>query len=411
MGVAQRQISNTFKQFFDSEKAGGILLIACTVISLLLANSPAGEDYLHIWHVYLAGLSIEHWVNDALMAIFFLLIGLELERELYNGELSNFKNALLPIVAAVGGICVPALIHFSLNAGTPTQAGIGIPMATDIAFALGALALLGSRVPASLKIFLTAFAVMDDLGAIIVIAIFYTAELSMAYLLGAIAVFGLLICLNRLLRVMALAPYLLGGAVMWVLMLKSGVHATIAGVLLAFAIPYSAKQDDEESPSHRLEHILHKPVAFIILPIFALANTGIIIGSDWAQELASANSLGILAGLVIGKPLGITLLCFLAVAIGICKLPLDLRWRHVFGAGLLGGIGFTMSIFITNLAFAGEAQVINASKMAILLASLTAGAIGFIWLKIFGKPVASDTDMDNMDFEESAPLPSRNLPR
>lgn len=411
MGVAQRRLSNTFKQFFDSEKAGGILLIACTVISLLLANSPAGDDYLHIWHVYVAGLSIEHWVNDALMAIFFLLIGLELERELYNGELSSFKNALLPIVAAVGGICVPALIHFSLNVGTPTQAGIGIPMATDIAFALGVLALLGSRVPASLKIFLTALAVMDDLGAIIVIALFYTAELSMAYLLGAIAVFGLLVCLNRFLRVMALAPYLLGGAVMWVLMLKSGVHATIAGVLLAFAIPYSAKQDDEESPSHRLEHILHKPVAFIILPIFALANTGIVIGSGWAQELASTNSLGILAGLVIGKPLGITLLCFLAVAIGICKLPLDLRWRHVFGAGLLGGIGFTMSIFITNLAFAGEAQVINASKMAILLASLTAGAIGFTWLKIFGKPVATDTDMDTMDFEEIASLPSRKLPR
>jgi NhaA family Na+:H+ antiporter len=191
---------------------------------------------------------------------------------------------------------------------------------------------------------------------------------------------------------------------MWIFMLKSGVHATIAGVLLAFAIPFSAKQDDEESPSHRLEHILHKPAAFIILPVFALANTGIIIASDWGQELTSTNSLGIITGLVIGKPLGIALLCFLAVAIGICKLPLDLRWRHVFGAGLLGGIGFTMSIFITNLAFAGQPEVVNASKIAILLASLTAGLVGFIWLKIFGKPLGSDTDMDTMDFEEGAPL-------
>lgn len=411
MTIVQRRLSNTFKRFFDSEKAGGILLIACTVISLLLANSPVGDDYLHVWHVNVAGLSIEHWVNDALMAIFFLLIGLELERELYNGELSDFKNAVLPVFAAAGGICIPALIHFGLNGGTPTQAGIGIPMATDIAFALGALALLGSRVPASLKIFLTALAVMDDLGAIIVIALFYTAELSVSYLLGAIAVFGLLVCMNRFLRIMALAPYLFGGAIMWILMLKSGVHATIAGVLLAFAIPFSAKQDDERSPSHRLEHILHKPAAFIILPIFALANTGIIIDSDWSQELTSTNSLGILTGLVIGKPLGITLLTSLAVAIGICKLPADLRWRHVFGAGLLGGIGFTMSIFITNLAFSGQSEVINASKMAILLASLTAGVIGFIWLKIFGKPLASDTDMDTMDFEESVHLPSPKLPR
>ena len=392
MAVAGKRLSQTFEQFFDSEKAGGILLIVCTVISLLLANSPLGDDYLQMWHLYVGGLSVAHWVNDALMAIFFLLIGLELKRELYNGELSDFKNALLPIVAAVGGICVPAFIHFSLNAETQTQAGIGIPMATDIAFALGVLALLGSRVPASLKVFLTALAVMDDLGAIIVIALFYTAELSPTYLLAAIAVFALLACMNRYLRIMSLSLYLVGGAVMWILMLKSGIHATIAGVLLAFAIPFSAKQDDDKSPSHRLENILHKPVAFIILPVFALANTGIIIGSGWAQDLSSTNSVGILTGLVIGKPLGITLSCFLAVAVGICKLPLDLRWRHVFGAGLLGGIGFTMSIFITNLAFIDQAEVINASKMAILLASLIAGICGFIWLKIFGRLLDPDAD-------------------
>jgi NhaA family Na+:H+ antiporter len=403
MAVVQQRLTNTFQRFFESEKAGGVLLIVCTVVSLLLANSPVGQQYLGVWHVDVAGLSVEHWINDGLMAIFFLLIGLELKRELYNGELSSFRNALLPIVAAAGGIAVPALIHFALNRGTPMQAGIGIPMATDIAFALGALALLGSRVPASLKIFLTALAVMDDLGAIIVIALFYTAELSGVYLLGALGVFGALAAMNRLLRVMSVIPYLLGGALMWVLMLKSGVHATIAGVLLAFAIPFSARQDDRESPSHWLEHLLHRPVAFVILPIFALANTGIVIHAGWVQELASSNSLGILAGLVIGKPLGITVVSFLAVAIGVCKLPLDLRWRHVLGAGLLGGIGFTMSIFITNLAFEGESAVVNASKMAIVLASLVAGLLGFVWLKLFGMPVAGDADVDTLDFEAPRP--------
>lgn len=386
MDVGQKKLSNTFRNFFESEKSSGILLIIATVVSLLLANSVIGANYLGMWQVHVGGLSVEHWINDALMAVFFLLIGLELERELYSGELSNFKNALLPVFAALGGICVPALIHFGLNSGTPAQAGIGIPMATDIAFALGVLALLGNRVPVSLKVFLTALAVMDDLGAIIIIAVFYTAQLSVAYLMGAMAVFGLLVVLNRFFRVMSLVPYLLGGAVMWFLMLKSGVHATITGVLLAFAIPFSAKEDDEKSPSHRLENFLHKPVAFIILPVFALANTGIVIGSDWAQDLTSANSVGIVGGLVIGKPLGIMLLSFIAVALGISRLPLDLNWRHVFGAGLLGGIGFTMSIFITNLAFAGNAEMINASKMAILLASLTAGTIGFLWLKLFTKP-------------------------
>jgi NhaA family Na+:H+ antiporter len=399
MATIQKPLSNTFKRFFDSEKSGGILLIVCTIISLGIANSPVGESYLHFWHKDVGGLSIEHWVNDALMAIFFLLIGLELERELYSGELSSLKNALLPIFAAAGGIAVPALIHFSLNTGTPTLAGIGIPMATDIAFALGVLALLGHRIPASLKVFLAALAVMDDLGAIIVIAVFYTAELSIPFLLGALAVLTVMLVMNRVLRIMALLPYLIGGAVMWYLMLKSGLHATIAGVLLAFSIPYSAKQDDETSPSHRLEHLLHKPVAFLILPVFALANTGILIGSGWAQELTSANSLGIMGGLVVGKPLGITLFSFIVVTIGVCRLPLDLNWKHIFGAGLLGGIGFTMSIFITNLAFAGDAAVINASKIAILIASVSAGAIGFIWLNLLGTPNPMDSDRDTMDFE------------
>lgn len=399
MAVVQRKLSKSFKEFFDSEKASGILLIICTVVSLGLANSFLGANYLKVWHVYAGGLSLEHWINDGLMAVFFLLIGLELKRELYNGELSDLKNAMLPIFAAVGGIAVPALIHFVLNGGTETQAGIGIPMATDIAFALGVLALLGSRVPASLKIFLTALAVIDDLGAIIIIAVFYTAKLSLVYLIGAIAVLASLFALNRFFKVMSLTPYLLGGAILWFLMLKSGIHATIAGVMLAFAIPSSIKQDDEKSPSYWLEHYLHKPVAFFILPVFALANTAIVIGADWASSFSSANSAGIIGGLVIGKPLGITLLSFVAVALGVCRLPLDLNWKHIFGAGFLGGIGFTMSIFITNLAFVGNAEAINASKMAILLASLTAGTIGFLWLKLLGQPEAWDLDTDAMDFE------------
>lgn len=395
MAYLHQELSKTFGKFFESEKAGGIAIIAATGVSLALANSPLGEDYRGLWHVAIAGLSIEHWINDGLMAIFFLLIGLELERELYNGELSSFKNALLPIFAALGGIAVPAAIHFAINAGTATQAGIGIPMATDIAFALGTLALLGSRVPISLKIFLTALAVIDDLGAVIIIALFYSAELSAAYLLGAMLVFGALILMNRAMRIMKLAPYLIGGVLLWFLMLKSGIHSTIAGVLLAFAIPFSSIIDDAASPSHRLEHVLHKPVAFGVLPIFALANTAICIAPDWSQALSSSNSMGIIAGLLIGKPLGILLLSAVAVVAGICRLPADLEWRHIAGAGLLGGIGFTMSIFITNLAFPGQAETIDASKIAILLASLTAGVLGFCWLKIFGKPPAGDTDMNS----------------
>ena len=387
--MAAKTLTETFNRFFDSEKSSGNLLIVCTVISIAITNSPVGREYLGLWQLSMGGLSLEHWINDALMAIFFLLIGLELERELYVGELSNFKNALLPIFAAIGGMAAPALIHYSLNAGTPAQAGMGIPMATDIAFALGVLAILGNRIPASLKVFVVAFAVIDDLGAIVIIAVFYTAQFSVGYLAGALAVWALLLILNRHFRVMHLLPYLLGGALMWLMMLKSGVHATVAGVMLAFAIPFSANDNDEQSPSHRLEHFLHKPVAFIILPIFALANTGIAFQADWFQHLTGANSIGIAAGLLAGKPLGVTLLCFVAVACGICRLPSDLNWSHMIGAGILGGIGFTMSIFIANLAFAGSPETINASKMAILLASLAAGVLGFLWLRLLGKSASA----------------------
>ena len=393
MSKIQPGLSNTFSKFFDSEKSSGILLIIFTGASLVMTNSVIGTDYLNLWQWQIGGMSLEHWINDAFMAIFFLLIGLELERELYVGELSDFKNALLPIFAAIGGMVAPALIHFLFNSGTPTQAGIGIPMATDIAFALGVLAILGQRVPASLKVFVVAFAVIDDLGAIIIIAVFYTAQFSVWHFVGALTVWALLVALNHRFQIMSLVPYLLGGALMWFLMLKSGVHATIAGVMLAFAIPFSAKDDDKESPSHELEHFLHKPVAFIILPIFALANTGILVGADWMQSVTSLNSVGIASGLILGKPLGVISLCVVAVASGVCSLPTDLHWRHIFGAGLLGGIGFTMSIFITNLAFVGNTDTINASKMAILLASLAAGTIGFVWLRFFcGRDAAENTE-------------------
>ena len=375
-------LSNTFNRFFNSEKLSGILLIICTIVAIMMANSPVKNNYLSLWHAQFFGMSLEHWINDGLMAIFFLLIGLELRREIYIGELSNIKNALLPMCAAIGGMLVPALIHFSLNQATPTQNGIFIPMATDIAFALGVLTILGNRTPASLKVFVVAFAVIDDLGAILIIAAFYTAKLSVWYLIVAFVVWALLMLLNRFFRVMTLLPYLIGGVLMWILMLKSGIHATAAGVMLAFVIPFSEKDDDQASPSYKLENLLHKPVAFIILPIFALVNTGITLSGDWMHDLSSLNSLGIAMGLILGKPLGITLFCFMVVAIGVCRLPSDLKWGHIIGAGILGGIGFTMSIFITNLAFTEDSATINAAKVSILIASLTAGILGFLWLRI-----------------------------
>ena len=379
-----RALTDTFLRFFESEKSGGMLLILCTVISIALTNSAMGSSYLGFWQRDFLGMSIEHWINDGLMAIFFLLIGLELERELYVGELSSLRNALLPIFAAIGGMMIPALWHFVFNQGLPTQDGIGIPMATDIAFALGVLSLLGNRVPASLKVFVVAFAVIDDLGAIVMIALFYTAKLNVGFLLGGLGVWFGLLALNRIFRVSSLPVYLLGGVLLWFLMLKSGIHATIAGVMLAFAIPFWSGTQGKHSPSHNLEHFLHKPAAFLILPLFALANTGIVLSLDWMSMMATPNSIGIIGGLVLGKPAGVFVISLAAVLLGFCQLPPDLKWRHVFGAGLLGGIGFTMSIFITNLAFATDPAIINASKIAILCASILAGALSYYWLVLTG---------------------------
>jgi NhaA family Na+:H+ antiporter len=372
-----------FNDFFNSEKAGGILLIFCAAISLLLTNSPLGDSYQHLWHLPLGGQSTEYWINDGLMTIFFLLIGLELEREVYIGELSTLKQAALPVVAAVGGMIVPAGLFLVFNFGTSTQSGAGIPMATDIAFAIGILSLLGNRVPTSLKVLLTALAVIDDLGAIIVIAIFYTSSLAFTNLFIAIGILLFLFLLNRL-KVYNLIPYILGGGVAWYFMVHSGVHATIAGVLLAFVIPFG--DGGENSPSYKLQHFLHKPVAFLILPLFALANTSIVIESDWAQSLTQPGSIGIFAGLIFGKPLGIFLFSFVSITIGICAMPEEIKWKHILGVGFLGGIGFTMSIFITLLAYTSADQITNA-KIAVLLASVISGTIGFLWLRwIFNRP-------------------------
>ena len=278
-------------------------------------------------------------------------------------------------------MAVPALIYGAFNAGLPTQDGFGIPMATDIAFALCVMALLGDRVPVALKVFLVAFAVMDDLGAILIIAIFYSTSLSIGYLGGALGVWAGLIALNRIFRVMAPWPYLIGGMLLWALMLGSGVHATLAGVLLAFAIPFSG-QDNEASPSHQVEHFLHKPVAFFVLPVFALANTAIVIDDGWRESLLGASSLGISAGLLLGKPLGVAGACLGARAMGLCRLPEGVTWLHLAGAGFLGGIGFTMSIFITDLAFPAAPGLVASAKMAVLWSSLVAGLVGYSWLRV-----------------------------
>lgn len=371
------QLTKLFHDFFESEKAGGLVLVACTIVSLILANTAWQNEYIHLWHTQIAGSSFAHWIDDGLMAIFFLLVGLELEREVYQGELSSLKNAALPALGALGGMLIPAGIFLLLNYGTSTQAGAGIPMATDIAFAIGVLSLLGNRVPASLKVFLTALAVIDDLGAILVIAVFYTDTIHFTWLAAAGGIFITLLIFNRL-KIHHFLPYLIGGVALWYCMLHSGVHATIAGVLLAFAIPFG--DGSEKTLSYKLQHLLHKPVAFIILPLFALANTSIAIDSSWSESLTHINSIGIIAGLVLGKPIGILLFSFIAVKAGLGSLPNDLRWKHLTGAGLLGGIGFTMSIFITLLAFSGNNELIAASKIAILLASVIAAIAGFLWL-------------------------------
>lgn len=375
------RVTKAFMSFFESEKAGGLILLLCTAFSLVISNTSFSESYFAIWHHPIANHSFEYWINDGLMAIFFLMIGLELEREVYKGELSKFKDAILPISGALGGMLFPALIFLLFNFGTETQSGIGIPMATDIAFALGILSLVGNKVPNSLKVFLTALAVIDDLGAIIVIALFYTKTLYFVNLVISLSIFAGLLVLNRM-KVNNLWIYLVAGVFMWYFMLNSGVHATITGVLLAFAIPF--QDGSKKTISYKLQHFLHKPVVFIILPLFALCNTAIVIGSDWLHNFTEDYSMGIIFGLIIGKPLGIILFSYLAILFGLAKLPKELSMKKLLGAGFLGGIGFTMSIFITLLAFEDN-EIINNAKFMILVASLLSGIVGFLWLKRFCK--------------------------
>ncbi len=375
-----------FQSFFESEKTGGIVLLLCTMLSIFLANSYFQEDYLKIWHGTISGYPVEHIINDGLMTIFFLMIGLELERELYIGELSKLKNAMLPIAGAIGGMVFPALIYFIFNHNTDFKNGIGIPMATDIAFAIGILSLLGNKVPTSLKVFLTALAVIDDLGAIIIIALFYSQSVQFNYLMLAMAVWIVLFLCNKL-KIYNLWIYLVGGVFMWYFMMHSGVHATITGVILAFVIPF--QKGEETSISYKLQHWLHKPVSFIILPVFALANTAIIINLDRNSSLFGTYAIGIALGLMLGKPLGITFVSYLFVKLKLAKLPIDLSWKHISGAGILGGIGFTMSIFITLLAF-DDATIINNAKLFIIIASLLSGVVGLLFLKSILKTEVSE---------------------
>lgn len=372
--LPEEDIPKLFKEFFESERAGGIILILCTILSIILANSGLQNSYSEIWKFNIGNHSLQHWINDGLMAIFFLLIGLELERELYIGELSSLKKTLFPVSAAIGGMAVPALIYFTVNLQAPYGSGFGIPMATDIAFAIGILSLI-KGVPGSLKVFLAGLAIVDDLGAIAIIAIFYSKEIIFLNLVIALGIFIILLVLNKL-KVNNLLPYIAGGAIMWFFMSNSGVHPTISGVLLAFAIPF---RKDIISPSDKIQHALHKPVAFFILPLFALANTAIHFDTGVAGLFAHSYVIGIIVGLFIGKPLGILSFVYIAVKLKICALPDRVNWKQITGVGALAGIGFTMSIFITLLAFTQE-TIINNSKISILFASLLAGFSGFLLL-------------------------------
>lgn len=380
---------DTINRFLRDEKTGGILLMQCTIVSLWLANlSATGPAYIAFWHLPIAGETLEHWINDGLMTIFFLMIGLELKREILEGQFSQFKKALLPVFAAIGGMLVPAGIFTLFNYGTPTQAGAGIPMATDVAFALAVLLMVGKKMPLSLKLFLLAIAVIDDLLAIIVIAVFYTGGVSVTYLGLSLGIFIVLLLCSRL-GVKSVFVFIPAGILMWYCMLHSGVHATISGVLLAIALPY--KKNDDTDLSARLHHSLHKPVAFFILPLFALANTAIALSGNYWQSMTTSSSLGIIAGLVAGKPLGVLLFSFIAVKTGIGALHSDLTWKHVFGVAILAGIGFTISIFITLLAFTGDALV-NQSKMAVLTASVLAAVLAVVWFVVTGRKTGSRTE-------------------
>jgi NhaA family Na+:H+ antiporter len=434
MGVKQarpvEKIVRPFQEFADKASSGGILLIAAAVVALVWANSPWGNSYAELWgtklSVGLGNLSLEkdltHWINDGLMAVFFLLVGLEIKREILVGELSSPRRAALPIAAAMGGAVLPAVIYVAINFGTEGMSGWGIPMATDIAFALGVLALLGERVPLGLKVFLTALAIVDDIVAVMIIALFYTSDVSWGALLVGAAFLIALIAAN-LAGVGKPVVYGLLGIGLWLAFLRSGVHATIAGVLLAMTVPASSfidtgeflrrsrglldrfeqagqrgdsvlrneerqgilhalnsANEEVEPPLQEMEHALHPWVVFAIMPLFALANAGVVLDENFVATLLNPVSLGVMAGLLLGKQFGIALFAWLAVKSGISELPGGITWRHIYGAGWLGGIGFTMSLFISDLAFTNS-PLLDVAKLGILAASLVAGVGGWIILR------------------------------
>lgn len=383
-----------FKRFFNNSQFSGIMLILCVIISLLIANSAISENFQRFLdqEIGISAFHLEYpvsvWINDGLMAVFFLLVGLEIKREIIEGELSSFKNASLPIVAAIGGMIVPAVIFTIFNLGTQYENGWGIPMATDIAFSLAIISMLGSRIPNSIKIFLAALAIVDDLGAILVIAIFYTDQIHWVYLLLSLGVTLLLFILNFL-KITKLIFYIIPGIFLWYFLHHSGIHATIAGVLLAFSIPTN-ESDTEISPLEKLEHTLSVPVSFLIMPIFALANTNITFNATMIGGLTNTLGLGIVCGLVLGKLIGINLFSFLAIKFKLSSLPQNSSWMQMIGVGCLAGIGFTMSIFIALLSFKTEIQIQDEAKFAILVASFLSAFLGYMILKISSKKFSED---------------------
>ncbi len=375
----RRRVVSALRDFLDGESAGGIVLMVAAALAILVANSPLRDAYHAAKAAYVGPLSVEHWINDGLMALFFVVVGLEIKREVVDGGLSTWPRRVLPGVAAAGGMVVPALIYAAFNAGTPAIRGWAIPSATDIAFALGVLSLLGNRVPASLRVFLAALAILDDLGAVVIIAVFYTADLSVLDLTGAGMTAAALVTLSRL-RVAGLAPYLLLGAVLWLLTYRSGVHATIAGVVLAITIPIRttpfAPDPPGTSPLHRLEHALIRPVAFVIVPLFGFANAGVTVVGMPAEALAGPITLGVALGLLVGKVVGVFGASYLTIRLGYADLPAFASRRQLLGVCLLCGIGFTMSLFVALLSFPGARAAEDAARIGILVGSVASALLG-----------------------------------
>ncbi|AYC05208.1 Na+/H+ antiporter NhaA [Vibrio cholerae] len=375
-------MSDMIRDFFKMESAGGILLVIAAAIAMVIANSAMGEGYQAFLHTYVFGMSVSHWINDGLMAVFFLLIGLEVKRELLEGALKSRETAIFPAIAAVGGMLAPALIYVAFNFNDPAAIqGWAIPAATDIAFALGIMALLGKRVPVSLKVFLLALAIIDDLGVVVIIALFYSSDLSTIALTIGFIMTGVLFMLNAK-HVTKLSIYLVAGLILWIAVLKSGVHATLAGVVIGFAIPLKGNKG-EHSPLKHLEHALHPYVAFAILPVFAFANAGISLQGVSLAGLTSMLPLGVALGLFLGKPLGIFSFSWAAVKLGVAKLPEGINFKHIFAVSVLCGIGFTMSIFISSLAFGQANEAYDTyARLGILMGSTTSALLGYSLLRL-----------------------------